>query len=120
MPEGQFSGARKTYEYTNDLGAKYLLVMDETLATIGNNGLEEAKVGTTAQPAPKRFSPRVVFWQGTLNNKPVTKELVCGTTDAALYASNVSQALTIDGVSGVTTGRKGEKLSFLKLAAASA
>lgn len=115
MPEGQFSGARASYEYTSDTGASYLLTLDETLGTVANNGLVAATTATTAISAPKRFQPRVVYWQGTLDGRIVRKQLVCGTAAATLYASNVSQAVTIDGVAGVTTGRKGEQVSFLKL-----
>lgn len=118
MPEGQFSGERKTYEYTDDLGNVYLLTLDATLGDLTDNGLTEATETTTGTPAPKRFEPRVVFWQGTLSGKSVRKQLVCGDPNAPLYGLNVAQALTIDGVAGFTTGRKGEKLSFLKLASA--
>lgn len=117
MPEGQFSGERKTYEYTSDTGATYLLTLDATIGDLTDNGLTPATQTTTGIPAPKRFEPRVVFWSGLLGTKQVKKSLVCGTTDAPLYDLNISQALTIDGVNGTTTGRKGEKLSFLKLPA---
>lgn len=115
MPEGQFSGIRKSYEYTSDLGIKYLLTLDETLGSIAGTGLTEATTETTADNAPGRFEPRVVYWQGTLGTRTVRKQIVCGTSDGTLYNSNKSQALTIDGTAGVTTGRKGEKISFLKL-----
>lgn len=117
MPEGQFSGVRKTYEYTSDTGAVYLLTLDATLGDLTDNGLTPATQTTTGTPAPKRFEPRVVFWSGTLNGKEVKKNLICGSTSAPLYDLNISQAQTVDGVAGITTGRKGEKLSFLRLPA---
>lgn len=120
MPEGQYTGQRKSYIYESDAGKKYILLLDSTLAGLANTGLVEATSGNTADatPAPKKFKPRVVFWQGTLNNRTVRKALVCGDVTATLYAKDTSQAVTIDGVDGSTTGRRGEKLSFVKLAQA--
>lgn len=120
MPEGQYTGQRKSYIYESDAGKKYILLLDSTLAGLANTGLVEATSGNTADatPAPKKFKPRVVFWQGTLNNRTVRKALVCGDVTATLYAKDTSQTVTIDGVDGSTTGRRGEKLSFVKLAQA--
>lgn len=122
MPEGQYSGQRKSYVYESDAGKKYLLLLDSTLASLANTGLVEATTenAAAATPAPKRFKPRVVFWQGTLNNRTVRKALVCGDVTATLYAKDTSQEITIDGVAGSTTGRRGEKLSFVSLGQAAA
>ena len=113
MPEGQFSGQRAAYEYVSDDGSKYLLTLDVTLGGIGATGLTAASSGSTAVAKPDRFTPRVVFWQGILNGRTVRKELVCD-ADGTIYTNN-SQALTIDGVAGTTTGRRGEKLTFVRL-----
>lgn len=113
MPEGQFSGQRAAYEYVADDGTTYLLTLDETLGGIGATGLTAASSGSTAATKPDRFTPRVVFWQGTLSGRTVRKELVCN-ADGSIYTNN-SQSLTIDGVAGSTTGRRGEKLTFVRL-----
>lgn len=120
MPEGQYSGARQSYVYETDSGEAYILLLDKTLGDLADTGLVPATADAAAgaTPAPKRFKPRVVFWQGTLGGRTVRKQVVCGTVTAALYASDVSQALTIDGAAGSTTGRRGEKLTFVKLVAA--
>lgn len=121
MPEGQFTGERKTYLYTPDSGDNtYLITTDATLGDLAGAGLTEATTANvgTAQPAPKRFKPRVVFWQAELNGNRVRKAVICGTVDATLYDSDSPQALTIDGVAGSTTGRRGERLSFLSVSAA--
>ena len=117
MPEGQYSGQRKSYIYESDAGKTYILLLDSTLASLANTGLVEATTANaaTATPAPKRFKPRVVFWQGTLNGRVVRKALVCGDVTSTLYAKDTSQDVTIDGVAGSTTGRRGEKLSFVAL-----
>lgn len=122
MPEGQYSGQRKSYIYESDAGKKYILLLDSTLASLANTGLVEATTenAASATPVPKRFKPRVVFWQGTLNNRTVRKALVCGDVTATLYAKDISQDVTIDGVDGSTTGRRGEKLSFAALGQADA
>lgn len=114
MPEGQFTGTRSTYLYENDAGTQYVLTLDDTLATLANTGLVAATTANagTATPAPKRFKPRVVFWQGTLNGNLVRKSLVCGDVTASLYATATSTSVTIDGIAGQTTGRRGEKLSY--------
>lgn len=118
MPEGQYTGARKAYLYTPDSGDNiYLISTDATLGALAGAGLTEATTANVAnaQPAPRRFKPRVVFWQGTLGGRIVRKKIICGTTDATLYDSDSPQAVTIDGVAGSTTGRRGERLSFLNL-----
>lgn len=121
MPEGQYTGARKAYLYTPDSGDNtYLISTDETLGGLAGSGLVLATTANiaNAQPAPKRFKPRVVFWQGVLDGRIVRKSIICGTTSATLYDSDSPQAVTIDGVAGSTTGRRGERLSFLNLSAA--
>lgn len=116
MPEGQFSGPRAAYEYTSDNGSTYLLTLDQTLGGLMGTGLTAATSGSTAVSAPRRFKPRVVFWQGVLNGNQVRKEIVCD-ADGTLY-TDTSQALTVDGVAGSTTGRRGEKLTFVTLPSA--
>lgn len=116
MPEGQFTGSRASYVYTSDTGALYVLQLDETLGDLTGVDLDAFDPGSpgAATPKPTRFSPRGVYWQATATGfEGKRKFLVCGTTDATLYDSNVRQTLTIDGVAGTTTGRRGEKLSFL-------
>lgn len=115
MAEGQYSGLKCTYEYVTDLNATYLLVLDATLGGLTGNGLVLATETTNGTPAPSRFEPRTVFWVGTLNGRSVRKKIICGTQDADYYATDVSQNLTIDGADGRTTGRKGEKLSFVNI-----
>ena len=111
MPEGQFSGSRGKYEYLRDSAVVYKLTLDQTLGDIGEAGLTVASATSTAVNKPVGFKPRVVFWQGTLNGEIKRKEIVCGRT-STLYATDKSQALTVDGVGGVITGRRGEKLTF--------
>lgn len=115
MPEGQYSGTKCTYEYVSDISAKYLIVLDETLGSLVGNGLILATETTTGTPAPRRFEPRTVFWTGIINGRNVRKQVICGTPDADYYATDVSQTLEIDGVVGRTTGRRGEKLTFVNI-----
>lgn len=111
MPEGQFSGSRSKYEYTSDSGAVYKLTLDDTLGGITSLGLTAAGATSTATPKPTGFKPRVVFWQGELDGEPKRKELVCAST-SVLYATASSSSLEVDGVTGIITGRRGEKLTF--------
>lgn len=114
MPEGQFTGDRATYNYTMDNGTEIQLVLDSTLASVTNTGLTLASSGDGSISKPTRFEPRGVFWQGELGGKVKRKFIVCD-NDSTLFASNTAQEITIDGVAGQTTGRKGEKISFPKL-----
>lgn len=118
MPEGQYSGIKKVYQYTADnTDDKYLLTLDETLGSISGCDLVEATSATVGTPPPSRFKPRIVYWQGVLDGRIVRKALVCNTS-GDLYAST-SKALTIDGVAGSTTGRRGEQMTFPRIPAAS-
>jgi hypothetical protein len=114
MPVGQFTGTRAKYVYTTDTDDQYILELDTTLAALSTTltAFDPASPGD-ATPAPKRFTPRGVHWQGTATGfERKRKFIVCGQTDDTLYDSSTSQVLTIDGAAGKTTGRKGEKLTF--------
>lgn len=113
MPEGQYTGERSTYEYTSDKDEKFFMVLDDTLGGISQLNMPLAGGDSTAGNPPKRFKPRVVFWQGVLDGREVRKTLVCNRTSPA-YA-NRSIAITIDGVQGKTTGRRGERFTFPSL-----
>lgn len=123
MPEGQFTGERKTYIYRTDNNEKkYLITTDATLGDLTGTGLVAATTAnsTDASPTPKGFKPRVVYWQGELDDVVKRKKLICGTTAATYYNSDVSQSITVDGVAGSTTGRRGERLTFPNLETADA
>lgn len=114
MPVGQFTGTRSKYVYTNDVGTDYILELDDTLAALSTTltAFDPANPGT-AVPAPRRFKPRGVYWKGTATGfEGKRKFIVCGDPSDTLYDSSVSASLTIDGAAGVTTGRKGESLTF--------
>lgn len=115
MPEGQFLGTRTTYNYLMDDGTTEVqLTLDTTIGGIAGTGLSPATNGDGSIPKPQRFEPRGVYWEGTLNGSKKRKFIPCNRT-STLYAGNVSANVTIDGVVGQTTGRRGEKLSFNKL-----
>lgn len=121
MPEGQFSGQRAAYLYTSDSDDVYIITTDKTLGDLAETGLVAATTANIADAtvAPKRFKPRVAFWQGSLENRPVRKALVCNRTSDLIEAT-APTAITIDGVAGSTTGRRGEKLSYPSLPAGAA
>lgn len=111
MPEGQYTGSRKSYTYTSDDGQKYRLVLDSTLAEVAGVNLPPSTQTDGGFPKPIRFKPRGVYWQGELDGTTRRKFLVCN-LPSTLYGASISTELTIDGVAGKTTGRRGEKLSF--------
>lgn len=112
MAEGQFLGNRKAYVYTTDDGKTTILQLDDTIATLTGTGLVPYTNQTPDLPATYRFTPRVVYWES--DDRKKRKRITCGTVSSSLYAKTVSAALTIDGVAGFTTGRVGEKISYLR------
>jgi hypothetical protein len=114
-------GPKKKYKYTTDAGVVIKLRLDATYGDLPEAGLEELTTADEAQFKPDYFSPRVVFWQsdaeqddgqgGTTTAAVRRRQIVCA-ADSTLYTSVDQQNLTIDGVSGYTTGRKGETQSF--------
>ncbi len=107
---GNRLGPKVRVDYVSDSGKTYNLRVDSDLV-ISNSGLV---LGSTGGPPPKRWRPRGVFAQfpDPDTNRINRKFLICGTTAAALYASDTPATITIDGVVFTTTGRKGEKQSF--------
>lgn len=123
MAEGQFTGKRSVYLYVSDSGQQYLIRTDDTLALLTGTGLVAATTGNSAaaQSPPKRFKPRGVHWQGTLNGRIVRKFIITNGGDSAtLYSGGIVINVTIDGVSGSTTGRRGEVQSYAALPGAAA
>lgn len=114
MPEGQFSGSRSRYVYTNDSGDDYILRLDDTLAALSTTltAFDPANPGTAVKK-PDGFKPRGVYWIATATGFEGRKKfIVCGDGSDALYDTTTGATLTVDGVAGRTTGRKGESLTF--------
>lgn len=112
MPlDGQRLGERDKFTYTMDDGTAIKLVLDQTLGSLTECGLSATTTADAAINKPLKFKPRVVFWQAIVDGKPVRKELVCSATSTA-YTSKTEVNITIDGLVGQTTGRRGETLSF--------
>jgi hypothetical protein len=119
MPVGQFTGSRQTYIYVADDNNSYLLKMDETLGSIDGAGNVVATIANSgdAQNKPVGFQPRGVYWEATAAPIGARKFIVCGDRADDLYSAETSQALTIDGVAGITTGRRGERFTYTRLSA---
>lgn len=119
---GQRLGPKGTYLYfTDDTNVAYLVQRDLTLALAGLGAgaaapvlydVENPPAGVIITPKPQGFNPRVVFIQSTTDG--ARKEMIAFHPTAALYLKNFSDAFPeIDGdATFVSTGRKGEKLSF--------
>lgn len=118
MPEGQFTGGRQTFLYVSDDNNSYLLLMDTTLGSIDGAGNTVATIANSAdaQNRPIRFKPRGVYWEATAAPVGARKFIICGDRAGDLYSAENSQAVTIDGVAGVTTGRRGEHFTYTRLA----
>lgn len=111
MPAGQTLGDKQKYKYTMDDGTAIKLKMDETLGGLAGTGLAVVTTADDVQNKPTNFKPRVVHVQALIDGKLRRKKIICEAT-GTLYASNVEQNVTIDGVEFQTTGRSGESYSF--------
>lgn len=117
MPEGQFSGIRKSYIYVADNDENYLVTLDATLGDLAGTGLVAANTGNAAglSDPPGRFKLRGVHWQGVIAGRIARKFIVCNNGDGATLYTGGAVALTVDGVAGSVTGRRGEAQSYSKL-----
>ena len=115
MPEGQFLGQKDSYVYTSDNGTQFAIQRDRSLILGASTGLSLYDASAPfAFPLPRRFKPRGVYWEGNLDTRVVRKFIICWTLDSTLYATDSSVALTIDGVPGRTSGKRGEQTNFVK------
>lgn len=112
-------GPKKKYKYTMDDGTVIKLRLDQTYGDLAACGLTAVTTADNAINKPSNFKPRVVYWQANnvpaADNEPaisnVRRMLVCA-SDSPAYTSVDNFSITIDGVVGQTTGRKGEAISF--------
>lgn len=105
-------GKRGKYKYTMDDGTIIKLRLDATLGDLAATGLSAVTTADDAGNKPTNFKPRVVHWQHVQDDGTVLrKQLVCS-TDAPAFISRDNFDITIDGIAGQTTGRRGEQISF--------
>lgn len=120
MPEGQYLGNRESYIYVADDNNSYVILRDVTLANIPGVDLTLATTANSvgSDDLPKRFTCRGVYWESTGQSLVRRKFLICGSRTSDLYTATGSTSLTIDGITGATTGRKGEQKSYRRLGSA--
>lgn len=105
-------GPRAKYKYTMDDGTIIKLRLDKDLGDLAACGLSPVVTGDNASNKPTNFKPRVVHWQVILPDGKISrKQLVCSSTSDA-YTSVDPFNISIDGIAGQTTGRRGEQISF--------
>ncbi len=100
-------GDRRYFRYVDDTGRQFKYLTDQDLGEAVGALLDDE-----SPDLPRRFRPRGVYCQATVDGKRVRKYVICPTAGNAVYASNVSQGVTIDGTTFSTTGRRGERVSF--------
>lgn len=113
---GNRLGPRNDYLYESDSGDTYIVETDVSLAIAGFGAAGAAPVAYdpanpgTAKPAPRRFSPRIVYVQASDGAR---KAMIAFSPTASAYARTNSSSYTIDGEADwVSTGRRGEKQTF--------
>lgn len=115
MAFGQFLGSKSKVVYTTDSGKSIVLRVDDDLV-LGNSGLptfDPANPPANATGKFPRFKPRGVYWEATAANyEGKRKFLICGTATAGLYTPDAPTAVTVDGVAGVVTGKRGESYTL--------
>jgi hypothetical protein len=110
MP-GNTLGSRGTYTYTDDFDSEYLYTTDVDLATaVGATPATNAELPSL----PSRFRPRGVYWEADTGER---KFIIVPNIASSAWA-DASQTVTIDGLQGKTSGRRGERQSYLRLTAA--
>lgn len=116
MAEGSYTGTKGIYLYEDDNAVSYLVRRDNTLAAVPEAGLTAAADADLTKPElPSRLQMRYVNWTGTCDGREVSKKLYCN-IDSPAYAAAGATPFNIDGsTDGSTTGRVGEKKSFLRL-----
>ena len=81
MAEGQFTGSKAVYVYTDDSDVQYLIRMDATLGAIPELGMIPAVDADLSKPTlPKGFSTRKVLWEGLCDGIKRRKTLTLALT----------------------------------------
>lgn len=115
-------GSRGKYKYTMDDGTVIKLRLDATYGDLTPCGLSPVATADNAGNKPSNFKPRVVFWipnadiaaadgQVARSRESLRRELVCA-ADSPAFTSKDQFSISIDGIAGQTTGRRGEQISF--------
>jgi hypothetical protein len=110
---GNRLGPRATFEYETDALETILYQQDRSVGeAVGNT------IATTAA-RPSSIDGRYLRGRYVLveakDDPTVRKRIFIGKNDNTLFAADESQEVTINGVVFVTTGRVGERVSFLKV-----
>lgn len=110
---GNLLGERGTFVYTTDTGETVNFSQDRSVGLAVGNTLAT----TSTRPVSvnnKYLQGRYVLAQ-LEDNPRVKKRIVIGSPTAASFDTETSTTLIINGQNFVTTGRVGEKASFLRL-----
>lgn len=121
MPESANRlGSKGRFVYITDDQTKYYAIdRDLTLAVAGfGSGAAAPQTvdgftppnGVTITPPPKNFKPRTVYIVDRATGS--RKAMTCFSRNSELYDTSASKTVDIDGIEFVTTGRRGESLSF--------
>ena len=115
MAEGTRLGNRASYVYVMDDEQLIVLQLDATLGDLPDTGLTRYD---GSQPVCKKFvgfEPRYVRWQAVLaDGKRVNKKIICNNVAGSYYKSVAPIQIAIGDDLGFTTGRVGEKLTYVR------
>lgn len=104
---GNLLGVRRYYRYEDDTGLEYSYLTDQDLGTAVG-----AVEDDSLPPFPRRFKPRGVYCQATINNRLVRKFVIIPEVASSTLWENSSNSITIDSQAFTTTGRRGEQISY--------
>ncbi len=112
---GNVLGRRGTFVYESDTGISYNVSLDRSVSTAVQNDLStngQLPVLRASQSFP--LKPRYILVER--NDDPsITKRIIIGDIENALYQSSAPSPVTINGVQYTVTTRVGERRSVLKV-----
>lgn len=109
-------GKSALVQYTTDSGKKVKIRVPQYILDAGQHGLQPTD--GTEVPKPARFSPRVVFWDGVVppaaegGKETFIRRAIPFNPGAAIVSGDTRKTHVLDGFTGETTGRRGEKVTF--------
>lgn len=114
---GNLLGSRSKYVYKGDDGNNYSVITDDSLAVAKLGAADAAPVAFDPESPPANYAgrwprgaeTRKVFVEDSNGNR---KALTAFDPTASLFATNLSQSVTIDEAAFTSKGRRGERYSF--------
>lgn len=112
---GNRLGRRRTFVYESDTGISYNISLDESVSlAVGNDPSSNGALPVLR--ASQAFPLKCRYILLSLNSDTnITKRVIIGDIENALYQSSAPTQVTINGVAWTVTTRVGERRSVLRV-----